>query len=213
MKNPRGIRNVEEWYISTVSRKDYVYRVFERQCEIALENLSRLYRAVGSRIDILFISGTDFGMQTGPFISPKTYRQLYKPFQKQLNDWVHKNTPWKCFIHSCGSIAALMPDMIEAGFDIFNPVQTSATGMEAGELKAKFGDRIVFWGGGIDTQHTLPFGSPEEVREQVRGRMRIFGQGGGFVFNSIHNIQAGIPVENLIALYQAVHDSREIANA
>jgi hypothetical protein len=209
MKNPRGIRNVEEWYISTVSRKDYIHQVFERQCEIALDNLARLYRAVGNRIDIIFISGTDFGMQTGPFISPKSYRDLYKPFQKQLNDWVHRNTGWKCFIHSCGSIAALMPDMIEAGFDIFNPVQTSAAGMDPGELKAKFGDRITFWGGGIDTQHTLPFDGPEAVRRQVRERMRAFGRGGGFVFNPIHNVQAGIPAGNLAALYQAVSEARQ----
>ena len=207
-KNPHGIRNVEEWYISTISRKEYVYQVFERQCAIALENLPRLYQAVGNRIAAVYMSGTDFGMQTGSFISPKAYRTLYKPFQKQLNDWVHKNTTWKCFIHSCGSIVNLMPDMIEAGFDIVNPVQTSAAGMDPQRLKTLFGNRITFWGGGVDTQQVLPFGTPNEVRTQVRERMRLFGAGGGFVFNPSHNVQAGVPVENLLALYQAVEDYR-----
>lgn len=208
LKKPGGIRNVEQWYISTISRKDYVYRVFERQCEIALSNLERLYKSVGNRVDIVYMSGTDFGMQTGPFISPKTYRELYKPFQKELNDWVHKNTPWKCFIHSCGSIAKLMPDLIEAGFDAFNPVQVSAAGMDPVTLKETFGDQISFWGGGVDTQSTLPFGTPEEIRKQVEERIRIFGTGGGFVFNPIHNVQAGIPVQNLLALFEAVQDFR-----
>jgi hypothetical protein len=207
-KNPRGIRNVEEWYMSTVTRKEYVYKVFERQAEIALENLASLYKVVGNRITAVYMSGSDFGMQTGPFISPRTYRELYKPFQKQLNDWVHKNTPWKSFIHSCGSIIALMPDMIDAGFDLFNPVQTSAAGMDPRLLKERFGEQIAFWGGGVDTQQTLPFGTSDEIYAQVRERLRIFGRGGGYVFNPIHNVQAGIPVENLLALYVAVKDAR-----
>jgi Uroporphyrinogen decarboxylase (URO-D) len=205
-KNPRGIRNVEEWYMSTVTRREYVYQVFERQCEIALENLARLYQVVGDRIAAVYMSGADFGMQTGSFISPKAYRDLYQPFQKQLNDWVHRNTPWKCFVHSCGSIVNLMPDMIDAGFDIFNPVQTSAAGMDPATLKKRFGEQVTFWGGGVDTQQVLPFGTPDEVRAQVRERMRIFGAGGGFVFNPSHNVQARVPVGNLVALYEAVRE-------
>lgn len=208
IKNPRGIRNVEDWYMSTVTRRDYVYKIFERECAIALENLARLYAVVGDRITAVYMSGTDFGMQTGSFISPKAYRELYKPFQKQLNDWVHHNTPWKCFIHSCGSIINLMPDMIEAGFDIFNPVQTSAAGMDPQVLKQRFGDQVTFWGGGVDTQRVLPFGTPAEIRSQVHDTMEIFGTNGGFVFNPSHNVQAGIPVGNLLALYQAVNEFR-----
>jgi uroporphyrinogen-III decarboxylase len=147
-------------------------------------------------------------MQTGPLISPKAYRSLYKPYQKILNDWVHQNTNWKTFIHCCGGILPLIPDMIEAGFDIFNPVQTSAAGMDPQALKDRFGQEITFWGGGIDTQTTLPFGTPEQVRNQVRERMEIFGKGGGFVFNTIHNVQAGVPVENLLALYEAIQEYR-----
>jgi hypothetical protein len=206
LKHPRGIRDVAEWNMSTISRRDYVWKVFERQCEIALQNLQTIYEQVGDRIHILFLSGTDFGTQAGPFISPKSYRSLYMPFNKQLNDWVHKNTTWKTFIHSCGSVAALIPDFIQAGFDVINPVQTTAADMEARSLKQRFGKDIVFWGGGVDTQHTLPFGTPDEVRTQVKERMRIFGPAGGFVFNTVHNVQARTPVENILAMYQTVRD-------
>ena len=210
LKDPRGIRDVSEWYMSAVSRPDYVYKVFEGQCEIALQNLEKIHQVVGERITALFMSGTDFGMQTGPLISPKTYRTLYKPFNKALNDWVHQNTTWKTFIHCCGSIVKLIPDFIEAGFDILNPVQTSAAGMEPQILKERFGSELVFWGGGIDTQKTLPFGTPQEIRQQVKVRMQIFGRGGGFVFNTVHNLQAGVPQENIVALYEAVREFRAI---
>ena len=209
LKHPRGIRDVEEWYVSTVARRDYVHRVFERQCEIGLDNLEKVYAAVGERVAAVFLTGTDFGTQAGLFISPRTYRDLYQPFHRRINEWVHQHTGWKCFIHSCGSIHALMPDLIEAGFDIFNPLQTSAAGMDPQTLKERFGERVTFWGGGVDTQRTLPFGRPEEVHQQVQERMRVFGKGGGFVFNTIHNVQARVPAENLLALYEAVREYRQ----
>jgi hypothetical protein len=209
LKHPKGIRDVAEWYMSTVSRREYVWKIFERQCEIALENLPRIFAAVGNRPAAVFVTGTDFGTQAGPFISPKSYRQLFLPFHREVNAWIHRNTTWKSFIHSCGSVIALLPDFIEAGFDILNPVQTSAAGMEPATLKSRFGDRITFWGGGVDTQRTLPFGKPEEVRAEVRERMQIFGPGGGFIFNTIHNVQARVPAENLAALYEAVREYGE----
>ncbi|MCX7675909.1 MAG: hypothetical protein N2Z59_00845 [Alteraurantiacibacter sp.] len=138
----------------------------------------------------------------------KTYRVLYMPFHKAVNDWIHRHTTWKTFIHSCGSVISLIPDFIEAGFDILNPVQTSAAGMDPAVLKARFGEQIVFWGGGMDTQHILPFGTPDEVRRDVRRRLEIFAPGGGFVFNTIHNVQARVPVENLLALYETVREAR-----
>jgi len=208
LKHPRGIRDVAEWYMSTVSRQDYIYEVFERQCAIGLANLEKIYPVVGDRVCAVFVTGTDFGTQAGPFISPRSYRTLYLPFHKMVNDWIHQHTPWKSFIHSCGSVAALIPHFIEAGFDILNPVQTSAAGMEARVLKAQFGADLAFWGGGVDTQKTLPFGTPDQVRADVRERMTVFSEGGGFVFNSIHNIQARTPVENLLALYEAVNKYR-----
>jgi len=206
LKNPKGIRDIEEWYISTVSRRDYVYKVFERQCEIGLQNLQKIHRVVGERVTAVFITGTDFGTQRGPFISRQAYRDLYMPFHKMINDWVHRHTTWKTFIHSCGSVFALLPDFIEAGFDILNPVQCSAADMDPQQLKARFGDQLVFWGGGVDTQQTLPFGTPEQVRAEVRERIRILGRGGGFVFNTIHNVQAQTPAANLLALYEAVRE-------
>jgi hypothetical protein len=208
LKNPKGIRDVAEWYMSTVLRRDYVWAVFEKQCEIGLHNLQKIHEVVGDKVAAVFLTGTDFGTQNGPFISPKAYRDLYQPFHKQVNDWVHKNTTWKTFIHSCGSVFRLIPDFIEAGFDILNPVQTSAADMDPANLKQTFGKEIVFWGGGIDTQQTLPFGTPEEIRAQVQERMKVFGQDGGFVFNSIHNIQAGVPQENLVGLFQAIAEFR-----
>jgi hypothetical protein len=208
LKHPKGIRDVAEWYVSTAARFDYVYELFERQCEIALENLARIHAVVGERVVAVFITGTDFGTQNGPFISPASYRRLYQPFHRRVNDWVHEHTTWKTFCHSCGSIVALLPDMVEAGFDILNPVQCSAAGMDPRTLKHTFGDRITFWGGGVDTQKTLPFGTPDEVRREVRERIEIFGRGGGFVFNTVHNVQANTPAENLVALYEAVRESR-----
>lgn len=208
LKHPKGIRDVAEWYMSTVSRFDYVYEVFRRQCEIGIANLKKLYGAVGDRVSVVFVTGTDFGTQNGPFISPANYRKLFKPFHKAVNDWVHENTPWKTFIHSCGSIVMLLPDLVEAGFDILNPVQCSAVGMDPKMLKEKFGDKVTFWGGGIDTQRTLPFGTPEEIRKEVRERIGIFGKGGGFVFNTVHNVQANTPAENLFALYDEFKKSR-----
>ena len=144
--------------------------------------------------------------QRGPFISPDTYRELFKPFHKAVNEWVHQHTTWKTFIHSCGSVAALVEDFIEAGFDILNPVQCSAADMGAASLKERFGDHLCFWGGGIDTQRTLPFGTPDDVRAEVRERLAAFGPGGGYVFNAVHNIQARTPVANLLALFDTLRE-------
>ena len=124
-----------------------------------------------------------------------------------VNDFIHKNSNWKVFIHSCGSIRELIPDLIDAGFDILNPVQCSAAGMDAKELKKEFGKDLVFWGGGVDTQKTIPFGTPKEVYDQVRERIKIFNDPTGMVFNTIHNIQAGTPVENILAMFEAIKDS------
>ncbi len=203
-KDPRGIRDVEEWYVSTAARRDYVYKVFEGQCAIGLQNLERLAKTVGQDAQAAFVTGTDFGTQSGLFISRKAYRDLYMPFHKIINGFIHAHTPWKTFIHSCGCVTDLIPDFIEAGFDILNPVQTSAAGMDPGWLKRTYGKDIVFWGGGVDTQRTLPYGTPDEVYRQVRERVDLFNDGGGFVFNSVHNIQALVPVENVEAMFRAL---------
>jgi uroporphyrinogen-III decarboxylase len=204
MKNPRGIRDITEWYVSTRSRRDYVHAVFSRQCEIALANLERIHSRIGDSIDALFVCGTDFGTQSSSFCSVTTFRELWLPYYKAVCDWIHRHTTWRCFKHSCGSVERFIESFIEAGFDILNPVQCSAAHMDPVHLKRSYGDRIVFWGGGVDTQHVLPFGTPAEVRDQVRSRCEVFAPGGGFVFNTIHNIQAGTPVANIVAMLDAV---------
>jgi len=206
LKHPKGIRDVGEWYISTLTRRDYVHAVFERQCELALDNLNRLYQRLGDSVEAVFICGTDFGTQSSTFCSTATFEELYAPYYRRVNGWVHANTAWKTFKHSCGAVEPLIPLFIDCGFDILNPVQCSAAGMEPAALKERYGDRMVFWGGGVDTQHTLPFGTPEEVRAEVLGRCEIFSAGGGFVFNSIHNLQANVPLENVVAMLDAVRE-------
>lgn len=206
LKYPKGIRDVAEWYMATSSRRDYVHQVFSRQYEIGLENLKLIHQAVGEAVHALFLCGTDFGTQTSAFCSVKTFRELYFPYYEKANRWIHENTKWKVFKHSCGSVERFIPSFIEAGFDILNPVQCSATGMEPEALKTTYGDRITFWGGGVDTQQVLPFGTPEEVRKQVLERCRIFSRNGGFVFNAIHNVQARTPVNNIVAMLKAVHE-------
>ncbi len=206
LKHPRGIRDVAEWYMSTVSRRDYIYEVFERQCEIALQNLARVAPLVGDSVQVFFVTGTDFGTQRGPFLSLATYRDLFKPFHTIVNEWVHRNTTWRTFMHTCGGVEPLLEDFIEAGFDILNPVQVSAEGMGAAHLKRNYGDRLTFWGGGVDTQKTLPFGTPEEVKQEVLSRLEIFAPDGGYVFNPIHNIQPKTPVENVLAMFEAVRE-------
>ncbi len=207
MKHPKGIRDIEEWYVSTAIRKEYVLAVFEKQCEIGLKNLETLIGLLGDRVQAVNLTGTDFGTQRGLFISPAAYRELFKPFHKRVNDLVHTRSKWKTFIHSCGAVSELIPDFIEAGFDILNPVQCSAEGMDARRLKKEFGGQITFWGGGANTQQTLQFGTPDEVYRECRERIDIFGEGGGFVFNAVHNVQALTPTDNLLAMFRALKDS------
>jgi uroporphyrinogen-III decarboxylase len=213
MKHPKGIRGVEEWYLATLAYPGYIQQVFERQCGIALKNIELLAKAVGDYVQVVFVSGTDFGTQKGLFSSPETYRELYKPYQKAVNDKIHELTNWKVFIHSCGAIHELIPDFIEAGFDILNPVQISAEGMDPRWLKKEFGQDIVFWGGGVDTQRTLPFGTPDEVYREVRKNIELFSYGGGYIFNTVHNIQSNVPVANLLAMFRALNDARNIESA
>ncbi len=206
LKHPKGIRDVTEWYISTVTRQDYIHKIFDEQVEIALSNLKKIYAAVGDTVQAAFICGTDFGTQLSQFCSRETFSSLYAPYYMKINGWIHENTGWKTFKHSCGAIEPLIQSMIEAGFDIINPVQCSAEGMDPQELKKKYGRDMVFWGGGVDTQKTLPFGTPEQVRNEVMRRCEIFAKDGGFVFAAIHNIQADTPVENVAAMVEAVRE-------
>ena len=212
LKNPKGIRDIEEWYVSILTRQEYVYEVFEYQCAIALENLQKIFEVVGNKVDVVFLTGTDFGGQSGPLISVKSYETLFKPFHKRLNDWIHENTTWKTFMHTDGSLVPLIPHFIEAGFDILNPIQWAAKNMAPVELKREFGEQLAFWGGAIDSQKTLPFGTPEEVRAEVLARIEDFRIGGGWIFNTVHNVVANVPVENLLAMYETFHEYKRYLN-
>lgn len=205
-KYPRGIRKVEEWYLSTLIRQDFIHAIFERQSEIALQNLAAIKGIFGDSIDVIYICGTDFGTQESTFCSAETFDELYLPYYRRLNDWIHENTCWRTFKHSCGAIESFISHFIEAGFDILNPVQISARGMDPKKLKEKYGRDIVFWGGGVDTQKVLSFGSPAEVKKQVISQCEILGKDGGFVFNTVHNVQANVPVENLAAMLDGIKE-------
>lgn len=204
LKYPKGIRDIEEWYISTITRKNYIKDVFLGQCEIALENIKKIFQALGSKVQIVTMDATDLASQDSLFCSPENYKEMYLPFAKKLNDWIHEHTKWKTVKHCCGACEPLIGCFIEAGYDILNPIQCSAKGMDPKMLIEKYGREIVFWGGGVDTQKTLAFGTPDEVKDEVTRRADIFNKENGFIFNTIHNIQSGTPIENIIAMFKAI---------
>jgi len=208
LKDPKGIRGVEEWYVSTVMREDFIRDIFDRQTDIAVDNMTLLNNSVGGLIDVAYICGADFGTQNSTFCSPETFKRVWMPYYRKMNDWIHKNTNWKTFKHSCGAVEPLIELFIEAGFDILNPVQINASGMDPAMLKKKYGSRIVFWGGGVDTQGVFAFGTPEQVKDQVKKQCEILGEGGGFVFNTVHNIQANVPFPNVIAMLDTLKEIR-----
>ncbi len=206
LKRPKGIRDITEWYMITAERPDFVQAIFEQQCEYAMKNAETLIALFGDRVQAVYTTGTDFGTQHSQFISTGSYRKLFKPYHRRLNDLIHRKSKWKIFIHSCGAVCGLIPEFIEAGFDILNPVQCSAAGMDAAQLKRKFGREIVFWGGCVNTQHTV-YQSPRAVYREVRRRIELFNQGGGYVCNAVHNVQGNSPIENVLAMFRAIGDS------
>jgi len=206
LPDPKGVRDIQDWYISPLIRPDYIKEVFDKQTDVAVKNLEMFYQAVGDRVSVITICGADFGNQRSLMMSPDTFREIYLPYYKKMNDWIHANTKWKVFKHCCGAIEPLLPLLIEAGFDIMNPVQISAAGMDPEVLKQKYGGKLTFWGGGVRTQSTLPFGTPDEVKEEVRQNVSVFGKDGGFVFNTIHNVQTNVPIENFLTMIEALNE-------
>ncbi len=197
-----GTGDFESWVVTFATEPEYVDVLYEKLVEAWLENLKRFVDAVGNRVQVLQICD-DFGTQQSTFVSPKMFRERIMPFYKRGLDWIHEHTEMKVLLHSDGALMPLIPSLIEMGVDILNPVQTSAKGMDAAELKQRFGDQLVFWGGSLDCQQTLPFGTPEDVAREVEEHMRAFSPGGGYVFAPVHNIQAGVPAENVIAMFDA----------
>jgi uroporphyrinogen decarboxylase len=201
------LRRIDNFLMDLVAEPEQVARLLDALVEVHLKTLEKVCAAVGDVADIIRF-GDDLGMDTGPFMSPDTYRTLFKPRHAKLCEYVHRHSRMHTFLHSCGSIRALLPDLIEAGFEVINPVQTACHGMEAESLKNDFGRDVTFWGGGADTRHILNRGTPQQVRDDVRRRIDILAPGGGFVFNTIHNILPDVPPENIEAMFETVASYR-----
>ena len=199
----------DNFYMALAAEPDLVHRWLDKLVGVHLKRIDMFMDAVGPYIDI-YLSSDDYGMQTGPQISPDMFREFFKPRHKMMWDLVHSKRPdIKTKMHSCGSINALLPDMIDAGLDAVNPVQTNCKMMEPERLKEQFRNQITFWGGGCNTQQILPEGTPEEVRQNVFDNLDILFPGGGFVFQQIHNIQSDVPPENIVAMFDAVAEWNE----
>lgn len=205
---PFAGHSLSDWLCILATEEAYAAEILAATADRALENLALYLEAVSDCLDTILVSATDFGTQGGPMFDPAIFRRLHLPNYRRINDYIHARSDIRTIFHSCGSVRAFIPDFIAAGVDILNPVHTNAAGMDPLELKQTFGDRIVFWGGGVETQTVLPFGTPDQCREQVLERLRIFSPGGGFVFSPIHNSQAGVPVDNLKAAVETVFNFR-----
>lgn len=204
---PAGVGNVPDWLCLMASDPDYVKRLFEMKAETDLRTLERVWAALGDTIDVFGIDGHDFGTQRSEMFGPDMFDEFYLPYYTAINGWIHAHTPWKTWKHTCGANRKFLPSLVASGLDCLNPVQTGAEGMDAVEIKREFGGKLTFWGGGADTQHILPFGTPDQVYEDVKRRLEVFKPGGGFVFNTIHNLQAKVPLENMLAMFRAVKEN------
>ena len=182
-----------------------VERLLDALMQVHMEKLARVCESVGDLVDFAKF-GDDLGMDTGPFMEPEVYRTLFKPRHKMLCEFVKNNSNMHTYLHSCGSIYSLIPDLLDAGFEVLNPVQTNAAGMDPAALKREFGKDVTFWGGGIDTRSVLNFGTPQQVKNQVKERLEIFAKEGGYVFNTVHNILPEVPPENIVAMFEAVKE-------
>jgi len=199
------VRRLDNFVCDLIVQPADVERFLDALMELHLATLAKVCEAVGDVVDIVKF-GDDLGMDTGPFMSPEVYRRLFKPRHTKLCEYTRAHSGMRTYLHSCGSIYQLLPDLIEAGFEVINPVQTNCRDMEPERLKLEFGRDITFWGGGCDTRHVLNVASPSEVREHVLRRLETFSPGGGFVFNTVHNILPDVPPENIVAMYEAIAD-------
>jgi len=197
------LRRGDNFLMDLAAEPARVEALLDALLERHLATLDKVCAAVGDLADIVRF-GDDLGGNGGPLMSPAMYRRLFKPRHARLCAFARRRSRMKTFLHSCGSIRALLPDLIEAGFDIVNPVQTDCAGMDPAGLKRDFGKDVCFWGGGCDTRRILPAASPAEVKEHVKRRLEIFAPGGGFVFNAIHNILPDVPPRNIVAMFEAV---------
>jgi len=201
------LRRIDNFLMDLVVDQANVERLLDALLELHFDTLDHVLESVGDLVDIVRF-GDDLGMDNGPLMSPATYRAIFKPRHAALNAYVHERSELKTFLHSCGSLYDLLPDIVETGVDILNPVQISARDMEPEKLKAEFGSDITFWGGGADTRRVLPKGSPDEVKDHVRRNIEALAPGGGFVFATAHNMLPDVPPENIEAMFEAVDEYR-----
>jgi uroporphyrinogen decarboxylase len=199
------MRGYEPFYIDLAVNQDLVAYMLDRMVEFKCAFWERALRDVGDLVDVV-VEADDLAGQHSMLLSPKTYRKLIKPRHERLFSFIKAQAPVKVFFHSCGAVRPVIPDLIDAGIDILNPVQISAAGMDPHELKREFGRDLVFWGGGVDTQQVLGTATPDQVREDVRRNIEALAPGGGFVFAAVHDIQANVPPENIIAMWEAWQD-------
>ena len=201
------LRRMDNFLMDLATDHTNIERLLDALMEQHLQTLEKVCEAVGDVADILRF-GDDLGTDMGPFMAPKTYQKLFKPRHAQLTDYVHKHSKMKTYLHSCGSIYKLLPDLIEAGYDVINPVQITSRNMEPERLKAEFGKDIAFWGGGADTRHILNHATAEQVKDHVRKNIEILSPGGGFVFNTVHNILSDVPPQNVVAMFETIDEYR-----
>jgi uroporphyrinogen decarboxylase len=199
------MRGLERWFIDMMEQPEFCEALLDRTLKFWMDWFAAFLPEVGDLVDVIMI-GDDIAGQGGPLFQPEFYRRVVKPRHKRLVQFIRSKTTAKIWYHTCGACQSYIPDLLDNGIDILNPVQISAAGMEPAALKAAYGDRLVFWGGGIDAQHVLPYADPETVREHVRRNVEAFKTGGGYVFNNVHNIQAGVPPENILAMYDAAYE-------
>ena len=199
------LRGLEEWFVDMLTQPEFCEAVLDQTLRFWMDWFRVFLDEVGDVVDVIMI-GDDLAGQQGPLFGPSLYRRLVKPRQKRLVQYIRSRTEAKIWYHTCGSCVQYIPDLLDNGIDVLNPVQISADNMAPADLKARFGDRLAFWGGSIDAQHVLPSGSPEEIRQEVRRNLEIWKPDGGYVFNNVHNIQAGVPPENIVALYEAAYE-------
>jgi uroporphyrinogen decarboxylase len=199
-----ALRGWERFMMDLACEPKLVHAIAQKLTDYYLANLPGYMAAVGPYTQVIVVAD-DLGSQSAPFMSLKMYREMIRPYHRQIYAAIKSYYNHPLFLHCDGSIHNLIPDMIENGIEILNPVQITARDMDPRELKREFGKDLVFWGGGVDTQHILPYGTPEDVCRNVRELIEIFAPGGGFVFNQIHNIQAGIPPENIVAMFDAAY--------
>jgi len=199
------LRGLENLFADMIEQPEVFEAIIDRTLKFWLDWFRLFLDEAGDVVDVIMI-GDDLAGQGGPLFSPRIYRAIVKPRHKRLVQYIKSRTRAKLWYHSCGSIVTYLPDLLDNGIDIFNPVQISAKDMDPAMLKARFGDKVVFWGGGVDSQHVLPHGTPEQVRENVRANLEAFKPGGGYVFNNVHNIQADVPPANILAMFDAAYE-------